>query len=141
MNCAVDIWEEVQGQQRGDAAIAPWPMRQASNASRDEDQPVVAVLLPSKIEERDRGITSRDGRRMSVAAYRVRERPSSTTDIKPVDPARDSQPGQELKSQAPTPPAHEVFVGKPCRPLILQVGGLVTFRQPMTGIAGLDGDD
>lgn len=133
MNCAVEVREEVQGEQRSDAAVALRVTWQASNASRDESQPVVPVLLPSKIDERDRGIAARDGRWMSVAADRVGERPGSTTYIKPVGLARDSQRRQELKSEAPTPPAHEVFVGRSCRPLILQAGDLVTLSPANDG--------
>jgi hypothetical protein len=110
MNGGFGVWEEIQSEQRSDAAVPPGPAREASNSSGDEGYPRIPGMFSSEFDERGGWIAAYDRRRVGVAADRLGKRPRAAPDIQPANAARDLQPGHEPRGEAAAPAAHEVLV-------------------------------
>jgi hypothetical protein len=110
VNCPFGVWKEIQSEEGGNAAVTFLAARQAANSSDYEGLPGITTVPSSEFNEGGRRIAAYDGRRVGVAADRIGKRARATPDIQPVNPARDPQPGDELRREAATPSAHEVLV-------------------------------
>jgi hypothetical protein len=110
VNCIIGVWQEIQRKQGSDAAVTPWAAGQAANSSDYEGLPGITTVLASEFNEGGRRIAAYDGCGVGIATGRIGKCARAAPDIQPVNPARDPQPGNELRRKAAAPSAHKVLV-------------------------------
>jgi hypothetical protein len=81
VNGSFGVWEEIQREQRGDAAVPLRVAWQASNTRGNEGHPDIATMLSREFDEGGGWIAAYDRRRVGVVADRVGQGSRSTPNI------------------------------------------------------------
>ena len=102
---SIGVGKEVQGEQRGNAAVAIGPARKVVNSRHDKRGSGVSRVLAGVLDEGLSGVASHYRGRIGVTADRVRERARAAPHIEPVNAAGylqpEHEPGRELAVQRP----------------------------------------
>jgi hypothetical protein len=81
MNGGLGIGEEIQSEQRGDAAVPRSAAREVSNSGGDERHPGIATVFSSEFDEGRGRVAAYDRSWLGVATNRVGKRSGATPNI------------------------------------------------------------